>query len=126
MKVLFLLIILFVNTTFAQSAKLNGKIEYEMFLSFDKIQKYNSVLFFNDSISIFSYKNIDVNLEEHINTDNPNKIKSNTVIIDTTSYKVIIKKKENLIILYISLTFSTLKDNDRYSKSSMLRYSLIY
>lgn len=97
MKVLFSLIILFGNTTFAQSAKLNGKIEYEMFLNFNKIQKYNSVLFFNDSISIFSYKNIDVNLEEHMNTDNPDKIKSNTVIIDTTSYNVIIKKKENLL-----------------------------
>lgn len=97
MKALFLIIIIFANTTFAQSTEFNGKIEYEMYLNFETIQKYNSVLFFNDTISIFSYKYMGVNIEEHTINDDQNNITFNKTTIDTSTYNIIVKKKENLV-----------------------------
>lgn len=98
MKLYPFILILFYNYSFAQNVDFTGKVEYTMYLNFDKVQEYKAELFFNDSISLFRYKNKNETFQlEEVDYDYSQGIKSQTFITDTATYTVIFKKKENVL-----------------------------
>jgi GLPGLI family protein len=72
-----------------------SKVDYDMYLNFNDIQKFKASLFFNDSLAVFNYNNTTIDSEKNNNSfDN---ISVEISLMNKSNFSVISYKNKNVL-----------------------------